>query len=104
MTGGHRFGSEGYAIEELIAELGSAFLCADLEISNLAEDHASYIATWLNVLAQDNRCVHGCGPRPAQPGQPALLTCPHKFSRLVRPEWAARAPLSLRRASLGVER
>jgi antirestriction protein ArdC len=55
---GHRFGSEGYAIEELVAELGSAFLCADLEISlELREDHASYIATWLNVLAQDNRAV-----------------------------------------------
>lgn len=56
--GEHRFGSEGYAIEELVAELGAAFLCADLELSLEArEDHASYIATWLNVLAQDNRAV-----------------------------------------------
>jgi antirestriction protein ArdC len=55
---GHRFGSEGYAIEELVAELGAAFLCADLELSlESREDHASYIATWLNVLAQDNRAV-----------------------------------------------
>jgi antirestriction protein ArdC len=30
--GGHRFGSEGYAVEELVAELGAAFLCADLEL------------------------------------------------------------------------
>jgi antirestriction protein ArdC len=56
--GGHRFGSEGYAVEELVAELGAAFLCADLEISlEPREDHASYIATWLDVLAQDNRAV-----------------------------------------------
>jgi antirestriction protein ArdC len=56
--GGHRFGSEGYAIEELVAELGAAFLCADLELSlEPRDDHASYIATWLDVLAQDNRAV-----------------------------------------------
>jgi antirestriction protein ArdC len=56
--GGHRFGSEGYAIEELVAELGAAFLCADLELSlEPREDHVSYIATWLDVLVQDNRAV-----------------------------------------------
>src|SRR6266540_3451455 len=53
--GGHRFGSEGYAVEELVAELGAAFLCADLELAlEPREDHASYIATWLKVLAADN--------------------------------------------------
>src|SRR6266852_6473690 len=56
--GGHRFGSEGYAVEELVAELGAAFLCADLELNlEPREDHASYIATWLKVLASDNRAV-----------------------------------------------
>ena len=56
--GGHRFGSDGYAVEELVAEVGAAFLCADLELSpEPREDHASYSATWLNVLAQDNRAV-----------------------------------------------
>jgi antirestriction protein ArdC len=56
--GGHRFGSEGYAVEELVAELGAAFLCADLELAlEPREDHASYIATWLNVLVADNRAV-----------------------------------------------
>jgi antirestriction protein ArdC len=56
--GGYRFGSEGYALEELVAEIGAAFLCADLELSlEPREDHASYIATWLNVLAKDNRAV-----------------------------------------------
>jgi antirestriction protein ArdC len=56
--GGHRFGSEGYAVEELVAELGAAFLCADLELAlEPREDHACYIATWLKVLAADNRAV-----------------------------------------------
>jgi antirestriction protein ArdC len=56
--GGHRFGSEGYAVEELVAELGAAFLCADLELAlRPREDHACYIATWLKVLAADNRAV-----------------------------------------------
>ena len=56
--GGQRFGSEGYAVEELVAELGAAFLCADLELAlEPREDHASYIATWLKVLATDNRAV-----------------------------------------------
>jgi len=56
--GGHRFGSEGYAVEELVAELGAAFLCADLELAlEPREDHAAYIATWLKVLAADNRAV-----------------------------------------------
>jgi antirestriction protein ArdC len=56
--GGRRFGSEGYAVEELVAELGAAFLCADLELAlEPREDHASYIATWLKVLATDNRAV-----------------------------------------------
>jgi antirestriction protein ArdC len=55
---GHRFGSEGYAIEELVAELGAAFLCADLELAlEPREDHASYIASWLKVLKADNRAV-----------------------------------------------
>jgi len=41
------WGDEGYAREELVAELGAAFLCADLELTpEIREDHASYIATW----------------------------------------------------------
>jgi antirestriction protein ArdC len=40
------------------AELGAAFLCADLELAlEPREDHASYIATWLKVLAADSRAV-----------------------------------------------
>jgi antirestriction protein ArdC len=52
------WGDEGYAAEELVAELGSAFLCADLELTpEVRDDHASYIASWLEVLKNDSRAV-----------------------------------------------
>jgi antirestriction protein ArdC len=56
--GRKRFGDEGYAVEELVAELGSAFLCADLELTpEVREDHASYIASWIKVLKNDKRAI-----------------------------------------------
>lgn len=55
---GQRFGDEVYAFEELIAELGAAFLCADLGItSEPRPDHACYVASWLRVLKGDKRAV-----------------------------------------------
>ena len=56
--GRKHFGDEGYAREELVAELGSAFLCADLGITpEVRDDHASYIASWLKVLKNDKRFI-----------------------------------------------
>jgi antirestriction protein ArdC len=56
--GRKRFGDEGYAMEELVAELGSAFLCADLELTpEIRDDHASYLASWLKVLKNDPRAI-----------------------------------------------
>ena len=55
---GKRFGDDAYAAEELVAELGAAFLCADLAITNEPrEDHASYLASWIKVLKADNRAI-----------------------------------------------
>jgi antirestriction protein ArdC len=52
------WGDEGYAQEELVAELASAFLCADLELTpEVREDHAAYIANWLTVLKNDTRAI-----------------------------------------------
>ncbi len=48
------------AREELIAELGSCFLCADLGIAPELEprpDHASYLQSWLKILADDKRAI-----------------------------------------------
>jgi antirestriction protein ArdC len=48
------------AREELIAELGSCFLCADIGIAPELEprpDHASYLQSWLSILADDKRAI-----------------------------------------------
>lgn len=53
-----RFGSEAYAMEELVAEIGAAFLCADLALApQIREDHAPYIAGWLKALKEDRRAI-----------------------------------------------
>ena len=58
--GRKRWGDEGYAREELVAELGSAFLACDLGIAlEPREDHAAYIASWLKVLKDDKRAIFG---------------------------------------------
>jgi antirestriction protein ArdC len=45
-------------MEELVAELGSAFLSADLELTpEVREDHAAYIASWIKVLKNDKRAI-----------------------------------------------
>lgn len=56
--GRKRWGDEGYAMEELVAELGAAFVCANLLLTpEVRDDHASYIASWLKVLKDDKRAV-----------------------------------------------
>jgi antirestriction protein ArdC len=53
-----RFGDHAYAMEELIAEFGAAFLCADLGIANEPRlDHASYVSSWLRVLNEDRTAL-----------------------------------------------
>jgi antirestriction protein ArdC len=53
-----RFGEEAYAAEELIAELGAAFVCADLALApEPRPDHAAYVASWLKVLRDDKRAI-----------------------------------------------
>jgi antirestriction protein ArdC len=49
----------GYAMEELGAEIGAAFLCADLVgiTPETRDDHAAYIASWLQVLKNDKRAI-----------------------------------------------
>ena len=53
-----RFGTESYAFEELIAEMGSAFLNADLGILNATlPDHADYLAHWIKILQNDKKAI-----------------------------------------------
>jgi len=53
---GKRFGDPDYAFEELVAELGSAFLCAKAEMPFQSQS-AAYIAGWLKVMKADNRAI-----------------------------------------------
>jgi len=56
--GRKRWGDEAYAREELVAELGAAFLCADLALTpEPGTDHAAYIQSWLKVLKDDKRAI-----------------------------------------------
>jgi antirestriction protein ArdC len=53
-----RFGTESYAMEELVAELSAAFVCADLGVDHdPRENTASYLESWLKVLKQNKRAV-----------------------------------------------
>ena len=55
---GARFGDDAYAIEEMVADLGSCFLCADLGIaSDPRPDHAAYIAQWLRIMKGDRKAI-----------------------------------------------
>jgi antirestriction protein ArdC len=56
--GSKRWGDEGYAVEELVADCGAAFLCADLNLTcEPREDHAPYLAHWLKVLKADRHAI-----------------------------------------------
>jgi antirestriction protein ArdC len=55
---GKRFGDHAYAMEELVAELGAAFLCADLRVADEPRaDHAQYLASWLEVMKADKKAI-----------------------------------------------
>lgn len=56
--GRKRFGDEGYAREELVAEIAASFLCADMGLEpEVREDHAAYVGHWLKVLKDDKRAI-----------------------------------------------
>lgn len=53
-----RFGSDSYAMEELVAEMTAAMVGAELGLPVAHLDHhASYVASWLKVLKADSRAV-----------------------------------------------
>jgi antirestriction protein ArdC len=62
-----RFGEDSRAMEELIAELGAAFLCAQLGVSPAPrEDHAAYLASWLKALKNDKHAVFTAASKASQ--------------------------------------
>jgi antirestriction protein ArdC len=62
-----RFGDSVYAMEELVAELGSAFLCGELSITPVPRpDHAGYIARWLETMKADKRAIFTAAARASE--------------------------------------
>lgn len=56
--GRKKFGDPAYALEEIVAEMGAAFICEHLEISPvLPDDHAAYIASWILALQDDKHAI-----------------------------------------------
>lgn len=51
-----RFGNPAYAFEELVAEMGAAFLCQDYKIQGELR-HAGYIQSWLKALKDDSKAI-----------------------------------------------
>lgn len=64
---GKRFGDQAYAAEELVAEIGAAFLCAELGITqDVRPDHAQYLATWLKLLKNDSKAIFTAAARASE--------------------------------------
>lgn len=62
-----RFGSASYAVEELVAEMASAFLCAELNIPHDPQGNtATYIADWLAVLRNDRKAIFAAAAKAQQ--------------------------------------
>jgi Antirestriction protein len=67
ITGGHRFGSEGYAKEELRAEMFSLFAAAQTGIPYDPERHAAYVQDWAKALKNDKNEIFRAAPKRARP-------------------------------------
>ena len=74
---GKGFGDPGYAKEELVAELASAFCCATLGFSKTITNNAAYIGHWLGILKQDNRAFMKAAAQ-AQKAADYILECAEK--------------------------
>jgi antirestriction protein ArdC len=82
----NRFGDAAYAMEELVAELGAAFLCSKLNLTTQPRpEHSSYIDTWLHVLKRDKRAIFTAAAK-AQQATDWMLA---KVEKAVQPAAAA---------------
>ncbi|MGF7151309.1 antirestriction protein ArdC [Sphingomonas zeicaulis] len=56
--GGETFGDKAYAFEELVAEIGAAFICGRLGIAGEhLDNHAAYLGSWVKILRGDKRAI-----------------------------------------------
>jgi len=71
---------QAYAFEELVAELGAAFLCADAGINQPEEpreDHAQYLNHWLEVLKDDPKAIVSAASKAEKAAKLVLTTAEH---------------------------
>jgi antirestriction protein ArdC len=62
-----RFGDESYAMEELVAEFGAAFLCASLGVTlEPRADHAAYLDHWLKVVKADKKALFAAASKASE--------------------------------------
>ena len=78
---GRRFGDAEYAAEELVAELGAAFLCAHCRIDSQLEHAGSYLAHWLKLLRADKRAIFVAATK-AQQAADYVLSLAHPTQAL----------------------
>jgi antirestriction protein ArdC len=74
---------EGYAMGELIAEMGSCFLATELDIPNAQTlpNHVSYLEHWLRAMANDHRFIFQASSQASTAADYIL-----SFSRVEEPE------------------
>lgn len=79
--GQKRWGDSAYAMEELVAEIASAFICAERGITpSVMDDHAAYLHAWLKVLKDDKRAIFTAASH-AQKAADFLLALPESTNR-----------------------
>ena len=76
-----RFGNADYAFEELVAELGAAFLCSQHGIAGDLR-HAGYIDSWLKALKNDNKAIFKASGL-AQQAADFILACGQEKQELI---------------------
>jgi antirestriction protein ArdC len=76
-----RFGNAEYAFEELVAELGAAFLCQHHQIKGDLR-HAGYIQSWLKALKNDNKAIFKASGL-AQQATDFLMNCGQQAEELI---------------------
>jgi antirestriction protein ArdC len=82
-----RFGSSAYAAEELVAELGSAFLCGHLGLSKEPRaDHAAYLQGWLGILRSDTRAIVSAAAHAQRAADYLIARKPNSAPAPVRPD------------------
>lgn len=78
ITGGHPFGSEGYAREELRAEMASVFMQSELGIPHDIDRHASYLDSWITALKKDKNELFRAAKEAGQAADYVLDLSRHK--------------------------